>query len=82
MLGVITNNNIYKWDLFHHTHFIGKQNFTNSKYFTQSSVPLLWSGTVHIPLAKSGEIIRATETICKQGLWLYSLLQMTTENSL
>ena len=81
MLGVITNNNIYKWELFHHTHFIEKQNFTNSKYFTQSSVPLWQSGTVHFPLAKTGEISIATETICKQGLWLYSLLQMTTENS-
>ena len=81
MLGVITNNNIYKWELFHHTHFIEKHSFTDSKYFTQSSVPFWQSGTVYLPLAKTGEISIATETLCKQGLWWYSLLQRTTENS-
>ena len=81
MFGVITNNNIYKWELFHHTHFIEKQNFTNWKYFTQFSIPLWQSRTVHLPLAKTDAISIATETICKQGHWLYSLLQMTTENS-
>lgn len=80
-LGVVTNNHIHKSELFHHTHFIEKHNFTDSKYFTQSSVPFWQSGTVYLPLAKTGEISIATETICKQGLWLYSLLQMTTENS-
>ena len=40
------------------------------KYSTQSSVPLWQSGTVYLPLAKTGEISIATEAICKQGLWL------------
>jgi len=79
--GVITNNNIYNGS-FSITHILLKHNILQIENILHSHLFLSdMSGTVHLPFAKTGEISRATETICKQGLWLYSLLQRTTKNS-
>ena len=79
--GFITKNDIYNGS-FSIIHILLKNNILQIENSLDSHLFLSdISSMVYLPFAKTGEISIATETICKQGLWLYSLLQMTTENS-
>ena len=59
--------------------FYWKTTFDKLKIFYSHLFLSDMTGTVHLPFAKTGEISIANRTICKQGLWLYSLLQRTTK---
>ena len=79
--GVITKNDIYNGS-FSIIHILLKNNILQIENSLDSHLLLFdMSGMVYLPFAKTGEISIATETVCKQGLWLYFLLQRTTENS-
>ena len=79
--GVITNNNIYSRSI-SIIQILLKHNIVKIKNILHNRLLLSdMSGKIHLPFAKTGEISIAPETVYKQRLWLYSLLQRPTENS-